>query len=151
MINEQRFWRKVNKSDGCWNWIGAYSNQGYGRISVHGKQMQAHRAAWIIAHGQIPPGMCICHHCDNRKCVRADHLFLGTPADNTLDMVRKNRQSAPSGARHHLSKISIKMAKIAKHMICNGATQTATAKALGVSQMTIWSIIAGRHWTNAVS
>ncbi len=90
---EQRFWAKVEKSDDCWVWIGSRSSSGYGRISnENGRQEQANRVAWRLANGPIPDGFDVCHHCDNPPCVRPDHLWLGTPRDNGLDMVAKGRQ-----------------------------------------------------------
>ena len=80
---------------GCWLWTGAISTSGYGSLSVNGKTMRAHRAAWLATHGPIPPGLHVLHHCDQPACVNAPggHLFLGTDADNTRDALRKGRRS----------------------------------------------------------
>ena len=86
---ERRFWSKVDNSGDCWEWRGAISKSGYGSFGAMGKTMRAHRMAWILARGEIPAGMCVCHSCDNKKCVRPEHLFLGTQRDNLDDAMKK--------------------------------------------------------------
>ena len=87
----KRFWDKVEKTDGCWNWKANKAN-GYGHFSLYGKKIKAHRYSWIMKYGEIPAGMLICHHCDNKACVNPDHLFIGTQSDNLKDCVRKGRK-----------------------------------------------------------
>ena len=89
-----RFWSKVetNGSDSpCWEWQAARNAHGYGQFSVSGKTRPAHRVSYVIAHGAIPDGYLICHHCDNPSCVRPAHLFAGTQSDNRRDCIRKGR------------------------------------------------------------
>lgn len=92
---EARFWSKVAKSSSCWNWTSVTS-KGYGRIR-YGVDRQckwgpAHRVSWEIHYGNIPEGLWVLHHCDNPKCVRPKHLFLGSALDNSRDMMAKGRQ-----------------------------------------------------------
>lgn len=103
-----RFWRKVDKNGpvlkeelgSCWVWLaGTGGRAGYGDFWHAGKKVGAHVFAWAEANGAIGGGeMCVCHHCDNRKCVRPSHLFLGTRLDNARDMVAKGRSL--TGDRH---------------------------------------------------
>lgn len=92
----ERLWGNVEKdANGCWNWRGARYRKGYGRISIDGRQVAAHRTAYRLAHGEIPDGLVVRHRCDNPPCINPDHLEVGTAADNSRDMVERGR-SAPN-------------------------------------------------------
>ena len=88
-----RFWSHVAKGDGCWLWLLRGDADGYGAFSVVHERpcSRAHRIAWMIHFGAIPDGLCVLHKCDNPPCVRPDHLFVGTNADNMRDMAKKGR------------------------------------------------------------
>lgn len=82
----ERFWSKVDCGDGCWEWTAARHRSGYGVFQLGvGRQISAHRQAWVLARGAIPEGLWVLHHCDNRGCVRPEHLYVGTPGDNARD------------------------------------------------------------------
>jgi HNH endonuclease len=95
----QRFWTKVSKPDnpnGCWLWTGCINKRrrGYGQFRLRGQLVSAHRAAWILTHGNVAAELDVCHRCDNPSCVRPDHLFVGTRGDNMRDCANKNRLHA---------------------------------------------------------
>lgn len=79
-----RFWAKVEKTDGCWWWRGALTGHGYGSFRVGKKMPGAHRVAWELLRGPIPKGQQIDHLCRNRACVNPDHMEVVSPAINYL-------------------------------------------------------------------
>lgn len=92
----RRFWRFVDTTGRCWEWTGSKHRFGYGRFNVGGKVQYAHRFAYEASFGvTVPEGMQVCHHCDNPRCVKPSHLFLGTAADNNWDKARKGRTVNP--------------------------------------------------------
>lgn len=91
--NPDRVWGKVLKTDaGCWNWQGRIQVDGYGQMSAGNAEILAHRAAYFLANGMLPNGLCIMHKCDNPRCCNPDHLIAGTHAQNMADMRLKGRR-----------------------------------------------------------
>lgn len=109
---EIRFAKHVARGGGCWEWRGARDPLGYGRFGVAWRYLAprkhrtlvvlAHRFAWVVHHRRpVPAGMVICHACDNPRCVNPAHLWLGTLAENSQDMVRKGRARNPCASVTH--------------------------------------------------
>lgn len=94
-----RFWAKVEKTDGCWIWRGYKNSRGYGAFSFRYKEngikkfasYRAHRIAYELLIGEIADGYVACHKCDNPSCVNPDHIFIGTSLDNYRDCMSKGR------------------------------------------------------------
>lgn len=144
------FWSKVDKTKSCWNWTGYISPYGYGdfgpRINNVRYHIGAHRASYMLTHNHaIPKELCILHKCDNRRCVNPHHLWMGTKAENSQDMVNKNRSSKgiKNGGGNKLNDEQVKVIKI---RLQNGDQQKDIAKDFGVSRAMICFISKGRNW-----
>jgi len=98
-INKLDFESKIDKfsEDGCWPWLGYKNEKGYGITKIDGKTYRAHRVAYELYIGKIPPGMLVCHSCDRTSCCNPAHLWLGSHADNQNDKMSKGRHHCSNG------------------------------------------------------
>lgn len=145
-----RFWSKVSRGNGCWEWAANRQVAGYGQFTIRdGVPTVAHRVSFALTYGPIPPGGVVCHTCDNPPCVRPDHLFLGTQADNAADMFAKGRQ----GIRHHgEAKPSARLTEAEVREIRAAPAHFGVLRELsrqyGVSNTTIRKIRTGEKWSH---
>lgn len=88
-----RYWAKVNKGleNECWEWVGAKNSKGYGQFSINGKSTSTHRISYAMHHGEILPGLIVCHTCNNPPCVNPKHLYMGTNTDNMHQASQQKR------------------------------------------------------------
>lgn len=158
------FEKNFIKADGCWEWQGTIQTTGYGyfylgRGHLGGvKGGTASRASWYLYIGDIPAGMCVCHRCDNRKCVNPQHLFLGTDYDNTLDKMMKGRHSKgldhslktkakiPRGSSHYKTKLTEDDIQNICELRNSGMTYAAIARIYSFDHTTVYKIIKNKRW-----
>lgn len=149
---EVRFWRRVEKSDGCWLWTGHRNRDGYGMIGLErsGGIERTHRLSWIFANGPIPAGMSVLHRCDMPACVRPDHLFIGTQADNIHDMDAKGRarKNPRRGEAVHWTKLKAEDIPVIRSLSADGLNNTQIGKRFGVHRLTIHLILNGKNWSH---
>jgi len=145
-----RFWGKVRKSDGCWEWQAGRMVDGYGRFSISGKIFPAHRISYAITYQEDPGELVVCHRCDNPSCVNPDHLFLGTVAVNLNDCLSKGRRETKSGERGVNASLSNEDALSIRKEFANGsATIAEIAQAYGVHRTTAQRIVNGTIYKDA--
>lgn len=158
MNTHERFVKKVNKTDCCWNWTGSKSGSGYGQFWNGAKTIPAH---WFLLDEHPKNGKEACHHCDNRLCVRPSHIFIGTRSDNMKDMVKKRRHNTSPGAfamlkvrricngeTNHQSVLSDSDAATIKAIGAGYGRGVAVAKKFGVSQTVVSGIWKAQRWSH---
>jgi hypothetical protein len=156
---EEAFWARVEKNEvGCWPWLGWHDKDGYGVVSTKRikedpiwREVRAHRISWMLANGVILGGLWVLHRCDNPRCVRPDHLFLGTVQDNVADYMSKGGAECLSqkGERNGVAKLTAAGVVKIRELLREGETQASVAIQFGVSRATIYGINSGRSWRAA--
>lgn len=145
-----RFWGQVQKTGECWLWTGAGDRYGVfrrgSRTDGTYRTASAHRVSWELAHGVIPKGSFVCHHCDTSKCVRPDHLYLGTPQSNMDDKVRRGRLVASPGERNGQAKLTnVQVEEIRRRYAAGGITQQVLADEYSISNQHVCKLVKGQR------
>ena len=141
-----RFWSKVVVDGSCWVFTGTPS-QKYPFFD----DGSAHRKLWEMMTGQtLPSNVLVCHRCDRPRCVRFDHLFVGSHADNIADMDRKGRRRTTPliGERNPRAKLKEVQIPEIRELIKLGHDDASIAKSYGVSSSAIWMIRRGQNWNH---
>lgn len=131
----------VEDANGCWIWQYAKIPGGYGLTWMNGKKIMTHRCSWELHNGEIPDGLCVCHHCDVPSCVNPAHLFVGTTQDNVNDKMTKGRQARGENSNNKLTEADV--IEIRK----SNDDYKVLAEKYGVVPRQIWSIKTNRSWT----
>lgn len=146
-----RFWSKI-KFDAdlnkCWDWTGCMSGSGYGCVVVKCKTLSAHRVAakYFIDNPTNLP--CVCHSCDNRRCVNPNHLWYGTHSQNAIDMVKKGRGNRPIGINQKRSKLNNEKILDIVSSWRIGLSLPELAEKFKVNKTTIHNILHRKTWVH---
>lgn len=142
------FWSKVDRRgpDECWEWQAGGSHTGYGSYHIGGHTFMAHRVAYVIANGNIPPGYMVMHTCDNRGCMNPAHLRLGTSDDNIADKVAKERSTR--GATNPQAKLTADDVRQIRQLHVSGVERRDIAERFGVHPGTVGKIVTYQRWNH---
>lgn len=152
-VGQEKFWKlvKITGTDCCWEWKGRFTAKNYGIFNFSlgrnnwSVEILAHRISFYLTHHQLPEKMCVCHKCDNTRCVNPEHLFLATKAENSYDRDRKKRQAfGTKNGKHRLTPDEVQ--KIRRMSFVQNVLGTEIAKAFNVSRGAIQHIIQGFTW-----
>lgn len=144
----EHFWSKVDKTGDCWLWTRGTSGFGYGNFHFWKSNMRAHRFSYQLHNGKITEHECVCHSCDNPRCVNPNHLWIGTRAENNADKKAKGRAVNPiqlSGEGNSNVELTTPEVVAARVMVRCGMPQARVANFLGVSVATICMIVKGER------
>lgn len=141
-----RFWARVQKSESCWEWQGGTNGGGYGSLKVEGRVELAHRVSYRLEVCE-PGDICVLHSCDNPRCVRPDHLFLGTRSDNNRDRDQKGRLAPNYKSRNPNARLNQADIDEIRRLYQKGdVRQVDLALRFGVNQTHISRIVTNGAW-----
>lgn len=139
------FWLYVDKTPDCWLWTGSTTHNGYGQFTVYRVTYRVHRLSYVLEYGEIDDSILVLHSCDVRLCVRPAHLFAGTAANNTADMLQKARNVAKPGVLNTNSKLTDEDVRLIRQLYSYKSARE-LAKMFGVSHTTIITIANNTAW-----
>jgi hypothetical protein len=141
--DEERFWSHVIKmSNGCWLWTSHTGHMGHGTFKIEGRNIQSTHYSWLLhMNRKVPDGICLCHTCDEPRCVNPNHLFLGTRKDNNIDRDQKDRQA--KGEKHGHSKLNEQSVLLIRG---SELTNDELSILLKVDRKTIKRVREGKSW-----
>lgn len=133
----------------CWPWTANRHRKGYGLFKLERRNWKAHRVSWEMYEGQIPPGICVLHHCDNPPCVNPAHLFLGTHKLNAEDRDAKGRNRPCPGEKNGQAVLTAdQVREIRTVYAARSKTQVALGRQFGLRQGSISNIVHRRSWAH---
>jgi len=145
---KERFWRQVDRSqkDACWPWLGYRDKDGYGRITLGKRKVQAHRFAYFLKTGEEPGSLCVRHSCDNPRCVNPAHLATGTHRDNMRDRnIRRRSARGERNGRSKLTPVDVREIPLWRKL---GASFRSIARRFDIDESVVRDICAGRTWNH---
>lgn len=145
LSREEAFASLVSRAKGCWLWTGYRMKNGYGQFWHRGEFRLAHRASFEIHVGPIPPGLFVCHRCDNPQCVNPEHLFLGTNADNLRDAAAKGRMHP--GERTAQAVLTEDLVReLRRRWVPHVVSIRMLSREFGVSESAVYGAVSRRTW-----
>lgn len=160
LTTQERFWQFVSPepNTGCWLWTAHTHPSGYGYLSTGTRVPErAHRFSYRTFVADIPAGAFVCHKCDQPSCVNPQHLFLGTPKQNTQDSIRKGRwpggdcrrTNRARGEQCPFSKLTEKQVADIRTLRASGLIYREIAAQFGISLSAAHAICSGKTWNLA--
>jgi Autographiviridae endonuclease len=147
----------IKKINGCWEWQGKLHPNGYSCTTTYEteKREHTHRISFRVFKGEIPEGICVCHSCDNRKCINPEHLFLGTHKDNSQDALKKGRLENSKlikarGEKNGSSKLTDEQVREIRKELENGVKGAKVARKYGVSSSIVYVIRDRKTWKHVI-
>jgi hypothetical protein len=137
---------------GCHEWIKSIGKSGYGNVKIQQRSFSAHRISYELRYGKFNKKLLVCHSCDNKKCINADHLWLGTHLNNNRDAINKGRidprkKNFARGEKKKNSQLtSDNVLNIRKLLKEKKYTQKDIGKMFGVKEWVINDINTKRKW-----